>query len=195
MADRPGKHSRDKVAVVENPLRLAIVSSLTLRPATAAEVAKELDSPVEKVRDQLRWLRRADLVEVKEKARRGGTSENVYSVDPGKHLIERGELGGLSSHRFDVAHARLLRLMFREAMEAARAGTYAERPEHALLRFLLPLDERGWEEAMAIYDRVAAEVLTARAESQARLDADEQEEEILARVTTLLFESRGEQRA
>jgi hypothetical protein len=189
MADRPGKHARDKLAVIENPLRLAVVSSLTLRPATAAQVAEELETPVEKVRQQLRWLRRVDLVEVEGKARRGAITENVYSVDPDKHLLKRGELGDLSSRRIDVADARLLRLMFREAMEAARAGTYAERPEHALLRFLLPLDELGWEEAMSIYDRVAAEVLTARTESAARLDADEQEEEILARVTTLLFES------
>lgn len=193
MADRPGKHSRDKLAVVESPLRLAIVSSLSLRPATAAELAEELAEPVEAVRYHLRWLRSVDLVEVKGKARRGGITENLYSVDPRKHLIERGELSGVSDSRFDLAHARLLRLMFREAMEAARAGSFAERPEHLLLRFLLPIDEPGWDEALAIHDRVIEEVLAVRAESQARLDAGG-EEEILARVATLLFESPSEQR-
>lgn len=194
MADRPGKHARDKVAVVEHPLRLAIVSSLSMRPATAAEVAEELDVPVEQVRSHLSWLRGVDLVEVKGKARRGGTAENVYAADPRSHLIKRGELTDLSSARIDLAHARLLRLMFRETMEAARGGTFAGRPEHSLLRFLLPLDEQGWEQALEIHDRVTSEVLEVREKSQARLDAGG-EEEILARMATLLFESRSKQRS
>ncbi len=194
MPDRPGKHSRAKVAVAENPLRLAIVSSLCMRPATAAEVAEELEVPVDKVRYHLRWLRGADLVDVKEQARRQSVMENVYSVDPRKYLIQRDELESLSSGRFDLAQIRLLRLVFREAMEAARAGTFAQRPEHALLRFLLPLDEQGWEEVLAIHERVIDEVLEVREESQARLDEGD-DEEILVRVVTLLFESRSKQRA
>jgi DNA-binding transcriptional ArsR family regulator len=196
MADRPGKISADKVSVVGSPLRLAIVSSLSLRPATAAEVAEDLEQPVQKVRYHLRWLRDRSLVDVKKKVRRRGTIENVYSVDPRKHLIGRGELEGVSDRRADLAHARLLRLMFREAMDAARAGTYGDKPEHALLRVLLPLDEEGWEEALAIHDRVTEEVLTVREESQARLEAGEgQEEAILTRVVSLFFESRSQQQA
>jgi DNA-binding transcriptional ArsR family regulator len=179
--------------VVENPLRLAIVSHLIIRPATAAEVSRELDASPEKVRYHLRWLRNADLIEVKEKARRGSISENVYSVDPRKHLLDQGEIANLPRGRFDLALARLLRLMFRESMEAARAGTFAARSQHALLRFLLPLDEQGWEEALTIHDRVINEVLEVRRESQVRLDAGD-EEEILARVATLLFEGRKERR-
>ncbi|HEU5253079.1 MAG TPA: winged helix-turn-helix domain-containing protein [Solirubrobacterales bacterium] len=194
MADRSGKHARDKIAAIENPLRLAIVSSLTMSATTAVELANQLDVPVEKVRYHLRWLRDADLVEVKEKARRGGITENVYSIDPRKYLIRHGDRVNVSSGRLDLVHARLLRLMFREAMEAARAGTFSERPQQALLRFLLPLDEQGWEEAIAIHERVINEVLEVRAESQARLDAGD-EQEILARLATLLFESRGTQRA
>jgi DNA-binding transcriptional ArsR family regulator len=193
MADRPGKISADKVSVVGNPSRLAIVSSLSLQPATAAEVARDLDQPVERVRYHLRWLRDRDLVEIKEKVQRRGTIENVYSVDPRKHLIGRGELEGVSDHRADLAHARLLRLMFREAMDAARAGTYGDKPEHALLRVLIPLDEEGWEEALTIHDRVTKEVLTVREQSQARLEAGEEEEAILTRVVALFFESRNQQ--
>jgi DNA-binding transcriptional ArsR family regulator len=192
MADHSGKHSRDKVAVVGSPLRLAIVSSLILRPATAAELAEDLEQPAEKVRYHLRWLRVRDLIDVKEQVRRGGTTENVYVADPRKHLIERGELESVASSRVDLAHARLLRLMFREAMDAARAGTYGDRPEHALLRVLLPLDDDGWEEALAVFDRVTEEVLAVGEQSQARLDAGS-EQEILSRVATLFFESRNRQ--
>lgn len=194
MADRPGKHSRDKVAVVENPLRLALVSSLSMRPATAAEVANELEQPAERIRYHLRWLRDRDLVDIKEKVRRGSKTENVYSVDPRRHLIGRSELKGVAGSHSDLAHVRLLRLMFREAMDAARAGNYGDRPEHALLRTLLPLDEDGWEEALAIHDRVTAEVLAVREESQARLETGA-EQAILTRVATLFFESRNQQKA
>lgn len=190
MADRRGKHSRDKVAVVENPLRLAIVSTLTIRPATAAQVAKELDVPAEKVRYHLRWLRNAGLADVKEKSRHGGVTENVYCVDPRKYVIEKSELARFSSGRTDLAYVRLLRLIFREAMQATRAGPHAKRSEHILLRFLFPLDEQGWENALAIHSRVTDEVLEVREESQARLEAG-QGDEILARVATLFFESPG----
>jgi DNA-binding transcriptional ArsR family regulator len=192
MAERPGKISADKISVVGNPLRLAIVSSLSLKPATAAEVAKELDQPAEKVRYHLRWLRDRDLVEVQRKVRRGGITENVYGVDPHMHLVKRGELEGVAGSDADLANARLLRLMFREAMDAARAGTYGSRSQHTLLRVLLPLDEDGWEEALAIHDRVTEEVLAVRKESEARLEAGE-DQEILTRIAALFFESRNRQ--
>ncbi|MFL5872206.1 MAG: helix-turn-helix domain-containing protein [Solirubrobacterales bacterium] len=194
MADRPGKISADKLSVLGNSLRLAIVSRLTLQPATAAEVAEELDQPAEKVRYHLRWLRNRDLVDVEEKVSRRGRLQNVYSADPRKHLIQRGELNGVAGRRFDLAQARLLRLMFREAIDAARAGIYDNRPEHTLLRVLLPLDEKGWEEATAIHDRVTEEVLAVREESQVRQEAGE-EQAILTRVATLFFERRNQRQA
>ena len=176
-------NSLNKLAVIASPFSLAMTSRLTLQPATAAELARDLEAPDEKVHHHLRWLHNRGLVDAEEKTHGNGV-ELVYTVDPRRHVISGEEISRLAGGRLDLADVRLLRLIFKEAMDAAGAGTFGA----GLERFLLPLDRDGWKEAMEISDRATDEVLKVRERSQVRLEIGD-EPAVLSRIAILFFES------
>lgn len=181
--------AREKLAMLASPVRLAIGTSLALRPATAAEVAKELELPVEKVRYQIKRLMQRGLVDIEEQIRRRGVLERVYSVDSRKHVLERDELADLPEGRRIEAEARLLRMMFHEALEALRSGTFATRDDHASVRVPLHLDNRGWADVAEIHRQLVGGVLDARVRSMERVE-ESGEEPTAASIFLLFFEAR-----
>ena len=113
----------EKVAVLEDPLKAAILTLLMRRPASIAEVASELDLPIGRARYQLRRLHQAGMVELTEVRPRRGVVERVYRRQPSivsaerehEHLTRREEgpqgvrivVSGLHDGGFDRAAAGL----------------------------------------------------------------------------------------
>ncbi|HEU5253081.1 MAG TPA: winged helix-turn-helix domain-containing protein [Solirubrobacterales bacterium] len=171
MVENPKRLPREKLAILGNDIRLGIITSLLLGPASVAELAAELEVPVAKVRYHLNRMRDVNLVELYGETSRRGVTENLFTVDPRKNLMEPDEMEGLPRHRFDRPYTRLLKQMFREVAEAVEARNFRSRPEHTGVRLPLPLDERGWRESAAIYRQLIDEVLTVREASLNRLEA------------------------
>jgi predicted transcriptional regulator len=168
--DSERRRAREKVASVAHPLRLAIASSLRLRPQTAAELAARLDIPAESVRHYLRRMYEAGLVE-REKERVGGRIQYVYSVDVRAHLLRPDDLANVPRKLIDEAEARLLRLMYRETTAALEAGTFEDRPDHALVRFVVPVDDRAMEEIEKLQEGLLDTVVRMSQAADERLDA------------------------
>jgi DNA-binding transcriptional ArsR family regulator len=171
MPDGSRKLARAKMAVLTSPLRLAIVTSLGFRAASAAELATEIGVPVEKVRYHLKRLREVDLVTSEGTTRRRGVTETLYSADAARQIISKEEVAHLSPHGFAQAQTRLLRLMFRDASEAVGSVVFAKRSDYGFIRFPLPLDEQGWPDALAIHDQALQKILKVKEESLDRLEA------------------------
>jgi DNA-binding transcriptional ArsR family regulator len=187
MIDGPKRLAREKLTTSVDELRYAVITNLSFEPATAAELAAELDVPVKRIRYHLRRMRSAGLLEVKEKVRRRGVAENLYVSCTRRHLLDNGEAALLPPGRVEHLQARLLRSMFRETTEAVRGGTFSNRPGFAAIRFPLPLDEQGWREATDLHHEVIDRVLTAVELSRRRLEASG-EKAIRASALTLFFE-------
>lgn len=190
MKPRSGKLAREKLALSTNPLRLAIGTRLTREPATAAELAETLDIPVERVRYQVKRLLQVGLIEIQGETRRRGVAERVYYADGSSLLLRRSELADLPEHRLRVARARLLRTMFREAIGAARSGSFSARDGHVLVRIPFQLDGPGWEEAGQIHDEALERVLEVKEASRKRLE-ESGEDGITAAVMVAVFRSGG----
>lgn len=158
-----------KLDAVDHPLRLAILTSLSLREATAKEVAEELGAPLGKVRYQLDRLRRTGFARVKDKRQRRGVSEQVYAVrtEPFTEL----EFAELSASQKEKVVAGMLRAVFSDTARALRAGMFGRRDDFALTRMPLALDEKGWTDAVAIHREAQAKLLRVRDESRQRLEA------------------------
>lgn len=171
MVEDSKRLSREKLAILGSDIRLGIITNLLLRPASVAELAAELEVPVAKARYHLNRMRDVGLVELFGETGRRGVTENLFTVDPRKNLMEPDEMVGLPRHRFDRPYTHLLKQMFRELAEAVEAGALRSRPEHAGVRLPLPLDERGWRESAAIYRQLIDEVLAVREASLSRLEA------------------------
>ncbi len=138
---------REKLAAVSNPIRLAIVSSLSERPASVAELAEEIEVPVERARYHLNRMLRFGLVQRQGPTNRRGVSEQLYSADPAKLIIETDEAVRLPVHRLDEAHLSLLRLMFRETRASTRAGKLGLHEDQTMVRLPISFDARAWAEA------------------------------------------------
>lgn len=191
MVEDPRKLGREKLAIVTSHIRLGITGILVLEPASVAELAAELDVPAERVRYHLNRLRDLGLVDLHGTTRRRGVAENLYSADPRKFLADGEETEGAPRHRFDRPYARLLKMMFHEAMEAAQSHNSSSRPEATNVRFPLPLDERGWDEAAEIFRQLVDEVFAVGEAARQRLETGG-ETPIRASALVLHFERAGE---
>jgi DNA-binding transcriptional ArsR family regulator len=178
--------AQEKLSVQADPLRLAIVDHLSCRPSTAGALARAIGEPSEKVRYRLRKMRKAGLVDVAGTARRSRVRETIYQVDPEMLLLSDSDLSELSPIRLEEAHVRVLRQLYQESIQAARAGIFSQRPEHRLVRLPITLDSQGWSEAVAVHNEVLSEALAIRRGVQQRLERDGRES-IRSLVTILCF--------
>lgn len=163
--------TRERVATIANPLRLAIVARLQLEPASAAELAEGLEIRVESVRHQLRKLSHGGQVKRLGKTRRRGVAEYLYCADPRCTILGPGGLSAIPNRLVDEAQARLLRLLFGEAVAALDAHISTSRDEHVstVIRFPLSLDERGWKEAGEVHANLVEDALKEIERAKARL--------------------------
>jgi DNA-binding transcriptional ArsR family regulator len=161
-----------KLEALENPLRLAILDSLSFRSASGKELAQALGAPLGKVRYQLDLLRKAGLVEVKAKRQRRGVSERVYLArfEP----LTEAEIAHLSGMQRERAMARVMKAILADALGAQRAGSFAARDDFMVARVPLALDAEGWADALAIHRRAQAEILEVGAASRARIDREKE---------------------
>lgn len=179
--------AREKLNIIKDPLRLAIVSHLSRGAASAAETAEEVGAPAKEVRYLLRRMREAGLVEVAGRGSGPRARENLYSVDPASLVLEESDLAHVSQGALEEAHIRLLRLLFREALESAQSGRLSARQEHTLIRFPISVDEEGWNEVSEIHDQALREVIKAQERCFGRL-AQSGEEPVQGMAAIFFFE-------
>jgi DNA-binding transcriptional ArsR family regulator len=169
-----------------HPLRGRILQIVAERPATVRMVADELEEPRERIRKQLRWLEREEIVFVSHRLPRRGTAENYYRtrIEP---MVDTAEFERLSeSERARLSGVAIKRL-YRDATQAVRARTFDRRSDMASVHIRMLLDERGWREFAELHHRIALEALELRRQALERLQQSG-EEPISAASTTFLFE-------
>ncbi|HEU5253082.1 MAG TPA: winged helix-turn-helix domain-containing protein [Solirubrobacterales bacterium] len=158
------------ILALSDPFRLALVTRLALGPASAAELAADLDVPVEQVRYQLKRLRAAGIVTIHGEREHRGAVERTFVAD-GRKLVFRGEeLAGLPERELRGHDTELLRIFFREVVEAARTGSLFDEDEHFLVRMPLLLDAQGFREVGERFEAALDRLLEVRTQCLARLE-------------------------
>ncbi|HEX4865281.1 MAG TPA: winged helix-turn-helix domain-containing protein, partial [Acidimicrobiales bacterium] len=153
---------------LSDPLRLEVMGSLALGPATAAELSREAGVPVDKVRYQLRLLRADGLVQVHDLRQRRGTLEQVFVANPRRALEHESKLAAEAPEARRAFQGPIVRLVFSEVLEAIRTGAFHARPDHTVARVPLTLDVRGYREVEAILTRALERMFAIREESLRR---------------------------
>jgi DNA-binding transcriptional ArsR family regulator len=197
MAEDTRKNALAMLEVATDPLRLAIVTSLTFHPATAAELAAELDAPLNRVRYQLGRLRKAGVADLREARPRRGVVERVYFVR--RSFISVDEIKDVPPKQLEKAIVEVLRAVLRDALESLRAGAFYLRDEFVTMRVPLRVDRRGWSEAADLHQEMLQRLLRLQEQSASRLEAGEEEageveEAISAFSFLLLFEAAPRER-
>jgi DNA-binding transcriptional ArsR family regulator len=180
----------ERLAVMTDPLRSAVVDCLLLEPATAAELAAELGVPVEQVRYQIKRLRRAGIVTVHRERRRRGAVEYVYVADARELIVSKEAAAVFPKNQRRRQIPGSLRSIFKEALEATQAGSFQGRDDCDVARIPLRLDLTGFREVREIVEAAVRELFDVREKSMARL----QKTGVKPRVATsvfLFFEAAG----
>jgi predicted transcriptional regulator len=169
---KPADHlarSRQKLAIVRDPAVKAIVDRLGLADATAAEVAADLDLPVERVRRHLRKMTRSGLVERHQPGGHPAPPGCLYSFDPSQATLSPGEMSALPEREVENSHPRLLRTIHDEALASIEADIYGARPDFVLARFPLGADDMSLRRVVELHDELLAEVFAIAGRAKARL--------------------------
>ncbi len=168
--DEKNRGAAERLAVMADPLRTAVVDCLVLGPATAGELAAELDVPAERIRYQLKRLRRAGIVSVHEERWRRGAVEYVYLADTRKLISSREDFNSFPQKQQQRHIPQSLRTIFKEALEATQAGAFQAREDCQIARVPLRLDPRGFREVCEIVEAAVRDLLDVREKSGARLE-------------------------
>jgi DNA-binding transcriptional ArsR family regulator len=156
-----------RIDALSHPLRLAIVTAIDQRPASATEIAREIDEPVEKIRYQLRGLVTAGLVRVAEERKNRGVLERFYITRDEAMYFDEEELRDVPVEKKDKMSATFLKVAFREAVSSLAGGTMTD--DSMVIRIPLRLDEQGWNELIRIHREALEKVLTVKGRSEQRL--------------------------
>jgi DNA-binding transcriptional ArsR family regulator len=149
MAARVLLDEPDRVRRALSPLRRQLLARLRT-PASAAQLASELELPRQRIGYHLRELEAAGLVELVEERRRRGFVERVlrasaeaYVVDPAVMGQDHDQAPGAdASARDRHAAEHLVDVAGRTVRDVARMQTAAERSGRRLLTFTLETEVR-----------------------------------------------------
>jgi DNA-binding transcriptional ArsR family regulator len=145
----------DRVRLALSPLRRQLLQRLS-QPASAAQLAAELDLPRQRVGYHLRLLEQAGLVEVVEQRQRRGCVERIMRATAGSFLVDPGVMNDLrQGDRF--AAEQLVALAADTVRQVARMRAKADEQGTRLLTFTLeaqvrlgkPADLHGFTDALA----------------------------------------------
>lgn len=178
--------SPDFVAAINHPLRVQLLTILTIREASPSEIAKELEEELGVVNYHARRLEKLGMVEIVRERPVRGSTEHFYKatarpwwtteqwsrVDPKLKAITTA--CGLDGLMADVA-------------AAVNSGTFDGRNERHLSRTPMVLDEQGWMKVSAILDETLDAILQQSAQATERM-ADSGETPIPVTVGLLSFE-------
>jgi DNA-binding transcriptional ArsR family regulator len=178
-----------KLAVVHighHELQLALISHIAARAATPAELAAALGVSTSRTRYHLRKLLDWGLVERVGGYSRRGVFEGTYKI-AGEHLFDDEELASLSDADQLRLTGAILRLIYEDVISSFRRGLVTRRPERAIIRYPVSLDEEGWAELGRLHVETYHESRRIQERSTERL-AETQEEPIVALSAQLLIE-------
>ncbi|WP_211225447.1 ArsR/SmtB family transcription factor [Amycolatopsis nigrescens] len=141
-----------------SPLRRRLLTRLRT-PASAPELAAELEMPRQRVGYHLRQLEDAGLVELVEQRQRRGCVERVLRATADAFVVDPAVLDRHTERRSDDRHAaeHLIDVASRTVRDLARMQAAAERQDTRLLTFTLetevrfgaPADVHTFTEALA----------------------------------------------
>lgn len=170
MTDNPPDPSAaQKVLLTTDPLRLAISTTLAVRPSTASNLAEVLKVPVDRIRYQLKRLRDAGLVSVHAEEHRRGAVEHVYSVEALKWILGEQEIGTVPPRLRNEMVRQIVTTVFREALEAIREETFNNGKDFPVVRIPLSLDAEAWAEIHRLFTRAVDRLIRVNEEASKRL--------------------------
>ena len=159
------------VKAMGHPLRLRLLALLSERVASPSELAEELGEPLGNVSYHVRTLADFGCIELVDTTPRRGALEHHYRAVVRPFFSDRDWAQLPSPVRRSISDGVLAQI-WRDAAEAAEAGSFDSREDRHLSRTNLVLDDVGWRELGELLTQVIERAFEIQAESAARLQTE-----------------------
>lgn len=174
-------------AIVAHPTRARAFTILTERTASPVEIAQEIGKDVGHVGYHVRKLLQLNLVELVDERPVRGAVEHFYRATVRPYVSE-DEFANQTVEEREVFTRHTLQFHVADIARALDAHTFDSRPNRALLRTPMVVDEDGFQELADLHDEMYERTLDIQARSAERL-AGEGEEGINTVSATMFFET------
>jgi hypothetical protein len=172
--------------VAAEPWTRQALAMMVQRPTSPREVAKEVERPVEDVRQHLDELRRTGLITLVE-TRGSEEAPEPFFQGPYVPFSDREEYEELDPELKRLQLQLIIRLLNGDLDEAMAAETLDAWPDFHLCRIPLRLDRQGWEELREVYDAAFLRAMQIKEEAAKRVEHSG-DEGVRGTAATLLFE-------
>ena len=140
-------------AIVAHPTRARAFTILNERTASPVEIAQEIGKDVGHVGYHVRKLLQLDVVELVDERPVRGAVEHFYRATL-RSYVSTEELADQSIEEREVYTRHILQLHVADIARALDAHTFDTRPNRALVRTPLVLDEDGFQELSELHDEM-----------------------------------------
>ena len=130
---------------LSHPMRTRILTILNEQVASPNEIAQMLDERLPNVSYHVRALHDLGCIELVRTAQRRGAIEHYYRALMRPFFSDRDWKRLPRSGRQAVADV-ILQMIWEDASDAIKSGTFESRADRHLTRSPLVLDEQGWKE-------------------------------------------------
>jgi DNA-binding transcriptional ArsR family regulator len=154
-------------SVVAHPLRSRCLTRLAEVTASPAELAIEFRKPLSDVSYHVATLLKAGAIELVGERPVRGSIQHFYRaiVLP---FVNTAEISQLSLEERLAFARQAVQLAAADATIALDAKTFNRRPDAAVVRMPMTVDEEAWRELSAIYDEMVDRIFAVRAASDQR---------------------------
>jgi DNA-binding transcriptional ArsR family regulator len=181
----PASMETTLASIVAHPTRARAFTILNERIASPVEIAQEIGKDVGHVGYHVRKLLQLDLVELVDERPVRGAVEHFYRATL-RSYVSTDELADQSIEEREVYTRHILQLHVADVARALDGHTFDARPNRALLRTPLVVDEDGFQELSELHDEMYERTLQIQTRSAERL-VDEGESASIHTVSATMF--------
>jgi DNA-binding transcriptional ArsR family regulator len=183
----PASMEMTLAAIVAHPTRAKAFTILTERTASPVEIAQEIGKDVGHVGYHVRKLLQLDLIELVDERPVRGAVEHFYRATV-RPVVSTDELTGQTVEERGVFTRHILQFHVADIARALDAGTFDSRPNRALLRTPLVVDEDGFQELSELHDEMYERTMEIQAQSAERLVGEPTSASLNTVSATMFFE-------
>ncbi len=173
-------------AIVAHPTRARAFSILAERTASPVEIAQVIGKDVGHVGYHVRKLLQLDLIELVDERPVRGAVEHFYRAIE-RPLVSEEEFAALSVPEREIFTRHIMQLLVADVARSMDQNIFAVRPNHAILRTPMLVDEEGFQELSELHTELLQRTLEVQARSAERMTTSD-EDGIPTVSASLVFE-------
>lgn len=155
-------------AIVAHPTRARAFSILAERTASPVEIAQVIGKDVGHVGYHVRKLLQLELIELVDERPVRGAVEHFYRAIE-RPLVSEEEFAALSVQEREVFTRYIMQLLVADVARSMDQSLFAARPNHAILRTPMLVDEQGFQELSELHTELLERTLEVQARSAERM--------------------------